>query len=203
MARLALGLKAHSGWAALVALSEDLLARSLTVVDRRRLELVDPKDAGWARQPYHAAEGLDPADAEDVVRRAIAGAHAHALRGLEGALASLRAGGDEVVGCGVLLGSAMPGWSVAEILAVHMRMHKAEGELFRAALVAAASRAGLGVMGIREQELEVRAGEALPLPARERAARLTEAGRRAGPPFARDQKQAALAAWIALRSAAR
>jgi hypothetical protein len=203
VSRVALGLKAHSGWAALVALSEEPRARSLTLVDRQRLELVDPKDAVWARQPYHAAEGLDPADAEDVVRRAIAAAHAHAGRALARALASLRAGGDEVVGCGVLLGSGMPRWSVGEILAVHMRMHKAEGELFREALVAGATRAGLGVMGIREKELEVRAAEALRLPPQERGARLAEVGRRAGAPWARDQKEAALAAWIALRDAAR
>jgi hypothetical protein len=58
-------------------------------------------------------------------------------------------------------------------------------------------------MRIREKELEVCAGEALRLALRERAARLAEAGRRAGPPWARAQKEAALAAWIALRGAAR
>jgi hypothetical protein len=108
-----------------------------------------------------------------------------------------------VVGCGVLLGAGLPGWSVAEILAVHVRMHQAEGELFRDALAAGAGRAGLDVMGIREKELEVRASEALRLQPRERAERLAEAGRRAGPPWARDQKEATLAAWIALRGAAR
>jgi hypothetical protein len=200
---VAFGLKAHSGWAALVALREDPRSGALAVADRRRLELVDPKDAAWARQPYHAAAGLEPEDAEDVVRRATAAAHAHAEAALAGALGAFRAGGHEVVGCGVLLGAGLPGWSVAEILAVHMRMHKAEGELFRGALVAAAERAGLALMGIREKELEVRAAEALRLPPRERAARLEEAGRQAGPPWARDQKEAALAAWIALRGAAR
>jgi hypothetical protein len=203
MSRVAFGLKAHSGWAALVALSENERAGSLAVVDRRRLELVDAKDADWAKQPYHAAEGLGPEDAEDVVRRAIAAAHAHAGCALESALAARRAGGDEVVGCAVLLGSGMPAWSVAEILALHMRMHKAEGELFRAALLEAATRAGLGVMGIRERELEVLAGKGLQLAPKERGARLAEAGRRAGAPWARDQKDAALAAWIALRGAAR
>lgn len=203
MSRVAFGLKAHSGWAALVALSEDPGSGSLALVDRRRLALLDPAEAAWARQPYHAAEGLDPADAEVVVRRATATVHAHAERALEEALRSRRAGADEVVGCAVLLGSGMPGWSVAEILAVHVRMHKAEGELFREALVVAATGAGLDVMGIREKELETRAGEALRLPPQERAARLAAAGRQAGTPWGRDQKQAALAAWIALRGAAR
>jgi hypothetical protein len=201
MTRVALGLKAHSGWAALVALSED--ARSLAVVERCRLALVPPEDSPWAKAPYHAAEGLDLAEAEELVRRAVASAHAEAGRALEHVVAERRAGGDQVVGCAVLLGTGMPGWSVAEILAVHMRMHKAEGELFRDALVRGAERAGLDVTGIREKELEVLAGKALRLAPEARSARLAEAGRKAGPPWGRDQKEAALAAWIALRGAAR
>jgi hypothetical protein len=103
----------------------------------------------------------------------------------------------------VLVGAGMPAWSVAEILSVHMRMHKAEGELFREALLAAAARAGVGITRVREKELEVLAGKVVGLAPAERRARLAEAGRQAGAPWARDQKDAALAAWIALRSGAR
>jgi hypothetical protein len=198
---VAFGVKAHSGWAALVALGEH--GRRLDVVERRRLALVDDEDAEWAKQPYHAAEGLAAADAEVVVTRAIAAAHARAEDGLTRLLAERRAQGDEVVACGVLLGSGMPAWSVAEILAVHMRMHKAEGELFRDALAKGAERAGLPCIGVREKEVEAVAGKVLSLPAAELSRRLAETGRRAGPPWARDQKEAALAAWIALRRAAR
>jgi hypothetical protein len=198
---VAFGVKAHSGWAALVALGEH--GRRLDVVERRRLALVDDEDAEWAKQPYHAAEGLAAADAEAVVTRAIAAAHARAEDALTRLLAERRAQGDEVVACGVLLGSGMPAWSVAEILAVHMRMHKAEGELFRDALAKGAERAGLPCIGVRDKEVEAVAGKVLSLPAAELSRRLGEAGRRAGPPWARDQKEAALAAWIALRRAAR
>jgi hypothetical protein len=198
---VAFGVKAHSGWAALVALGEH--GRRLDVVERRRLALVDDEDAEWAKQPYHAAEGLAAADAEAVVTRAIAAAHARAEDALTRLLAERRARGDEVVACGVLLGSGMPAWSVAEILAVHMRMHKAEGELFRDALAKGAERAGLPCIGVREKEVEAVAGKVLSLPAAELSRCLAETGRRAGPPWARDQKEAALAAWIALRRAAR
>ena len=34
---------------------------------------------------------------------------------------------NEVAACAVLVGQSMPDWSVEEILAVHFRMHKAEG----------------------------------------------------------------------------
>lgn len=201
MSRVAFGVKAHSGWAALVALAER--GTRLDVVERRRLVLVEEEHAEWAKQPYHAAEGLAAADAEAVVARAIAAAHARAEQALAAALAERRAKGDEVVGCGVLVGAGMPAWSVAEILAVHLRMHEAEGELFRDALAKGAARAGLPCIGVREKELERIAEEALSLAPTERAQRLAEAGRRAGPPWARDQKEAALAAWIALRGAGR
>jgi hypothetical protein len=198
---VAFGVKAHSGWAALVALGEG--RHRLEIVERRRLELVDAEEAHWAKQPYHAAAGLDLRDAEELVVRSIAAASRHAEGAIESALARRRAQGDEVVACGVLLGSGLPPFSVSEILAVHARMHQAEGELFRAALARAAERAGLELIGVREKQLEATAGEALSLAPPEARGRLDEAGRRAGPPWARDQKDAALCAWIALRSARR
>ena len=48
--KLAFGLVAHSGWAALVVIGGD--GREFVVTDRRRIELAQE---GWARQPYHAA----------------------------------------------------------------------------------------------------------------------------------------------------
>jgi len=198
---VAFGVKAHSGWAALVALTER--GTQLDVVERRRLELVDPANAVWSAQPYHAAEGLPAADAEALVTRAVAEAHARAEQALASTLAGQRARGDEVVACAVLCGNGMPGWSVGEILSVHMRMHKAEGELFREALAVGAARAGLTCIGVRAKDAEAMAGEVLALAADEQHRRLTAAGRRAGAPWTRDQKEAALAAWIALRQAQR
>ena len=61
--RIAAGFKAHSGWAALVVIG--VSGEDLQVVDRRRIELVDPGDIDWAKQPYHAAEDLPPAKARN------------------------------------------------------------------------------------------------------------------------------------------
>jgi hypothetical protein len=196
---VAFGLKAHSGWAALVALGER--GAVLEIAERRRLELVNAQDAHWAKQPYHAAAGLDASDAEALVARSIAAADRCTEQELASALALCRAAGDDVVACGVLLGSGMAPLTVREILAVHARMHQAEGELFRGALARAAERAGLELIGVREKQLEASASEALSLSVAESRKRLDEAGRRAGPPWARDQKDAALCAWIALRRA--
>lgn len=199
MPDVALGLKAHSGWAALVGLSVDGPVPEL--VERRRIELVDAAEASWAKQPYHAAEGLEPREAEALVGRAIAAARRLAAREVGAAVESLRAKRHRVVGIGVLVGIGMPDWTVAHILSVHARMHKAEGELFRDALVQAGEPCGLAVTRVAERDLQERAAKALHLPAATLLERLAAIGRACGPPWARDQKEAALAAWLALRAA--
>jgi hypothetical protein len=187
--RVAIGTKAHSGWAALVAVGR-AQDGAPALVDRRRVELIDPKDAHWAKQPYHAAEGLDPGDAHDVVKRGVDSAHRIAAREIAAAVKRMANAGHDVRACAVLVGTGMPAWSVDEILAVHFRMHKAEGELFRGALVAGARRAGVAVVELREKELAAHAKRA--------GGALAALGKAAGPPWGRDQKDAALAAWIAL-----
>jgi len=186
---VALGWKAHSGWAALVAVGRDR-ARGAVLVDRRRVELVEPGES-WARQPYHAAEGLAREAAHDLVRRGIASAERVAEREIGAAVGRARAAGHAVRACAVLVGAAgMPPWSTDEILAVHFRMHKAEGELFRGALVEGARRCGVALVTLTEKE---RARRATRL-----GDTLAALGKSAGPPWGRDQKDAALAAWIAL-----
>jgi hypothetical protein len=194
--RTALGLRAHSGWAALVALGEPRGA--LEVILRERLALVREEDAHWAGQPYHAAEGLLPEDARDVVARGIASARKLAAQEVRAAKERVTGLGHEVAACAVLVGDGMPEWSVEEILAVHFRMHKAEGELFRDALARAAGACGLRLVAIPEKRLETHAQECLAAPPAQLAKRIAELGRAAGPPWGKDQKQAALAAWAAL-----
>lgn len=193
---VALGWKPRSGWAALVALGVG--RDGLELVDRRRVELVAPDDAHWAKQPYHAAEGIDAEEAREVVARGIASAREHAERQLRAALERAQAAAQRVVGCAVLVGSGMPEWSTEEILAVHFRMHKAEGELFRDALVRAARACDANLVEIPEARLEAFAAEALGAPREQLAREATALGRAAGPPWGKDQKQAALAARVAL-----
>jgi hypothetical protein len=147
--KIALGLKAHSGWAALVALGRG--DGELRVVDRRRVELVEEADAQWAKQPYHAAEGLNPDGAREVVKRGVEAARRLARREIQAALQRARAAGHEIAACAILASEPMPDWSVDEILAVHFRMHKAEGVLFRDALVRAADACGLRLVAIPEK----------------------------------------------------
>jgi hypothetical protein len=193
---VALGWKPHSGWAVLVALGTG--RGGLELVDRRRVELV-PDGADWAKQPYHAAEGLATKQACELVARGIASAREHALRELRAALERAEAARQRVVGCAVLTGSGMPEWSTEEILAVHFRMHKAEGELYRDALVHAARACDAKLLlEIPEARLEAQAAEALGAPAEQLARETAALGRAAGPPWGKDQKEAAAAALAAL-----
>jgi len=192
--KVAFGMKAHSGWAALVVVGER--DGDLVVVDRRRIELVEEE---WARQPYHAAEDLEPKEARDVVKRGVEGARRIAVREMRAAVKRERERENEVAACAVLVGGPMPDWSVEEILAVHFRMHKAEGVLFRDVLVRAAKECGLALVEIPEKTLTPHAERALRTPASDFVKEIARLGKIAGPPWGKDQKDAALAALVALR----
>jgi hypothetical protein len=188
------GIKAHSGWGALVALGRGKDA--WTLVDRRRLDLLTPEEIAWAKQPYHAAEDLSPGEAKRLIARARRAARRGAERALREAADSAREAGHTIAACAVLSGAPMPAWSVEDIRAVHWRMHRAEGALFRDVLLGAASRHGLRVVAVPEKSLGERARAVY----RIRHAAVVEAlerlGKAAGPPWGKDQKDAALAAVL-------
>ena len=193
--RVAFGMKAHSGWAALVVVGRR--DGDFVVVDRRRLELVEEE---WAKQPYHAAEDLKPAAARDVVKRGVEAAHRIAIREIRAALKRERERENEVTACAVLVGDPMPDWSVDEILAVHFRMHKAEGVLFRDALARATEACALKLVAVPEKRLMNEAETALATPLSGLVKMITTIGKSAGPPWGKDQKDAALAGMIALKA---
>ena len=188
-------MRPHSGWAALVVLGGP--ASSPVVVDRRRVVLVEP---GIPKQPYHAALEMRLPEAEKLIARTIERSRRLAAAAFDDAIAHLAGGGRVPVGCGLLLasGRALPG--LEAILASHPLVHTAEGELFREAISRAAQSAGLPVTVVREKEIWDRGAAALDLTAAELRRRLDGLGRPPGPPWAQDQKLAALAAWIALAS---
>ena len=157
--KVAFGMKAHSGWAALVVVGKR--DGDFVVVDRRRIELVEDE---WAKQPYHAAEDLKPDAARDLVKRGVEGAHRIAVREMRAAVKRAQERENEVITCAVLVANPMPDWNIEEILAVHFRMHKAEGVLFRDALVRATKACGLRLVAIPEKLLTKHAESALGAP---------------------------------------
>lgn len=181
---VAIGLKAHSGWAALVSVGRQ--DGSFVVSTRQRIDLVEE---AWAKQPYHAAEHLEPARARDRVAQGIAQARRMAVAELRTVIDREQSRDHIVDAVAVLTGAPMPAWTVDEILSVHFRMHKAEGVLFREVLAQAATACAVKLVTIPEREL----GAYTRL-----SKRLIALGATVGPPWAKDQKDAALAALIAL-----
>ena len=194
--RVVFGMKAHSGWAALVVLGAH--SGELQVVDRCRMELVEKDGASWAKQPYHAAEHLSAADARDLVTRGVAMARRSAVREMRTAVERARQAGHEVAACAVLVTDPMPDWTVDEILAVHFRMHKAEGALFRDALARAAGECELRFLRIPEKRLDLEAERALATSVSRLRKTVASLGKSVGPPWGKDQKDASLAALVAL-----
>jgi hypothetical protein len=187
----------HSGWASQIALAGPL--RAPAVVERRRVDLVDPAGPG-ATQPYHAARLLPPDEAEHWIGRCRDATLHLARQALHATLESLRRQGYRAVACALLDSSARPLPSFAAVLASHALVHTAEGELFRDALAAAARADGLPVARLRERDLLGRCAAMPGITPEHLQRRLAELGAALGPPWRQDEKLATLAAWLALAS---
>jgi len=187
--KVAIGFKAHSGWAAMVAVG--LKDEHPQLVDRRHLSLVDSRTGSWAKHPYHAAEGMRPEEAEAIVRESMAAARQVSAERVDELIQQLRGKGHVITGGVVLTGSPMPRWTTEQILAVHIRMHHAEGKLFPEALAAAVAECGLPLGLIPERELDQLVPSACPW-----SADIAALGKWAGPPWGVDQKHAAMAALV-------
>jgi NAD(P)H-hydrate repair Nnr-like enzyme with NAD(P)H-hydrate epimerase domain len=97
--RVAIGLRAHSGWAAMVALAES--PGKLAIVERRRINLADPQVPGFP-QPYHAAEEAPPVKARQLVDACIVACRRLAEEGIRSAVEDLNERRLKVVACGIL-----------------------------------------------------------------------------------------------------
>jgi hypothetical protein len=193
--RAALGLRPHSGWAALVAVSGT--PRSPEVLDRRRIGIADPEIEG-SLQPYHAAEDLELGKARKYLERCERRARRLARQALREVLEELRANGHDAAVCGLLLSSGRPLPALTQILASHALIHAADGEHFRDALRHAASHFQLPVNAVKEKEIWVRASADLMIPIEELHQLVNAIGKSVGPPWTQDQKLAALSGWLAL-----
>jgi hypothetical protein len=105
----AIGFRAHSGWAAAVALVQASAGppEPPVVVARRRIEMRE-RGASGPSQPYHAAVGLDIREARQHLETCAARAAALATSELRGMVEDLRQLGHAVAGCGLVLASGRP-----------------------------------------------------------------------------------------------
>lgn len=175
----ALGFRAHSGWAVLVA----VLGKSAIL--RRRFDIAG-NDV--PKQPFHEAAEMEIQDAEGYIRNSERGSVQMAVSAVKLALQDLRAKGHDVRRAAVLLGSGKPLPELSKILAAHPLIHTAEGVFFREILRKACRECGLEVSGIPERELLGKIS----------APEIAAMGKALGPPWTQDEKLATAAALTLL-----
>src|SRR5579863_2170876 len=195
MKRVALGVRMHSGWGVLVAVSGD--ANSVELVDRRRIVTMDPGTRG-AKQPYHYAANLGLQDSERHLANCAAASERLALAAVGQVVRELEERNYRIVGSAVLLASGRPLPELSKILASHTLLHTAEGEFFRNAVRKACERLKISVTAIRERDLEELAKTAFGNAARKVQQRISSLGSSIGPPWTKDHRAAALAASMIL-----
>jgi hypothetical protein len=191
----ALGCRAHTGWAALVVVAGGVAQPE--VIIRSRAELSDPSGR-IRRAVYHSARGLEPAAAAALIEAAERIAAQQATAALE---RMFREATDEravVRSCAVTVGTHARGTRLESILASHALVHAAEGRLYQGALLQSAEARGLDAIAIPERSIWEQGEAAFGVAADELRHWIDQLRRELGPPWAQDQKLAALAAWIAL-----
>jgi hypothetical protein len=195
MKQAAVGLRVHSGWSALVAVS--LENGAPTVLSRERVHLVETFSYKF-RQPYHTAGRMPLEKARAFVAGSLTEAKRLATLALRSTQAELGRQGFQVERSALLLasGKTLPG--LESILLSHALIHTADGELFREALRHSSADCGLEIACIKERELLDRGVETLRTKREKLLRRLTELGAAFGSPWTQDEKYAALAAWLVL-----
>jgi hypothetical protein len=191
----ALGCRAHTGWAALVVVAGG--AAQPEVVFRGRVELRDPSGS-VRRNVYHVARTLEPAAAADFVEAGERIAAEQAAAALERTVRQAADEGADVRSCAVVVGTSSGDARLETILSSHALVHAAEGRLYQGALLQGAESRGLDAIAVPRQSIWEQGEAALGVARDELRHWIDELRREVGPPWAQDQKLAALAAWIAL-----
>ncbi len=169
--------------------------RSPRVVDRRTIALSDAT-VPTSRQPYHAVMGARPSEAPQVERRLRGIVERVTRRSLAALLREYRRT-RRVGGVALVVGSTIDPGTIGND---HIRAHALEGQLFRTALERAARAAHLSCTTVVERALYATAAAQLKRPAAALKAVVAELGRAVDGPWRADEKAAALAAWLMLRS---
>jgi hypothetical protein len=194
LAPVVAGVADHNGWAVFVCVSvED---GSPEVVDRRRVELIEP---GLPKHPYeHDTVGMNAAEAERLVEE-IRDSAAHCA---ERALSRLRSGlGTTREMLSIALRTAplprLPG-SVAEVHASWPVTVRADAMLYHDALCTSAASLGINVDTFARGDERPRAAEAMAITAERLDQFLSGLRARLGPPWQQDHQAAAARAIAAL-----
>jgi hypothetical protein len=167
------------------------------MVLRHEIDLSDP----WVREsmhPYHQELGDRGPEGVRARRRGCAAAGKAARRAVRSLVRDMRAHGLDPRGAAIVVASfADP----ARVPGAHARAHAEEGKLYREAVQGALGACGLRVALLLEKSVRSVAVAQLRLSEQQVDATLKLFVRQVGTPWRAPEKQAALAAWLALSSA--
>jgi hypothetical protein len=170
------------------------------VVVRQRIELADPTGA-LPRPVYQRSRGMQPAEAATRIAAVERIATERAGSALASAVRESGDAGGRVRRCGVVVGKLSAAAPLESILASHALCHAAEGRLYQQALLDGAEVSGLEPVAVERASIWDEACWVAGASADDLRGRLDAVRREIGPPWAEDQKLAALAALIALAGA--
>jgi hypothetical protein len=187
--RAALGFKVRTGRAVVVALGGTVDAPE--ILAKTRIDVAFSFDEGAV---FHVAQERSLEEARAWVRDAQLRFVGLAREKLAAFHAQLDC---KLVAAGMAAAAPKKLPPLEAILKSHPLVHAAEGELYRR--VFSEASAALGALPVRTSEAALAKGAAaaLGLEPATLAARMTALGKASGKPWAVDQKQATLAAWIA------
>jgi hypothetical protein len=188
-----IGFRVKSGWASAVLLTGPIEAP--VVRDAAVIELSDPMIPA-SKQPYHAGMGVARKEGP-ALDRLLASINAYSQRSLAALLNRYGTITHSLLEAGVVVGSDC---DPATITNPHIRVHSAEGRLFRTVVEQALAHRGIPSSTYVESMLLAHAARVLrrsPVQLKEAVARLRPV---AAERWRAEEKIAALAAWLLLAS---
>jgi len=192
--RAALGLSVHTGRAIVVAVGGSVDAPE--VLEKTQIHVATTFDEGAV---FHVGQELPIAQARTLIEGAELRFTQLARAELEAFVTNL---GARVVAAGLAAPDAKTLPPLEKLLKSHALVHTAEGELYRRVFAAAAASLGSEPIRVPADALAQRIGKALQLTPAKVGSHLNAMGKASGKPWAADQKQAALVAWLGLALAA-
>jgi hypothetical protein len=181
-----IGVSDHGGWAVLVT-----VARNGTLLDRRRIELVDE---GLPKLPHHhEAQGLPLDEAVALVKGVRVSAERHAVLALDAVMISV----PFILGVALRNCPQLPP-TIAERIKDYRAQNVADWVMYRKALASAAEERGWPVHWYDAKKVLGAASQALR--AENLDAHFLQVRRAVGPPWNKDHKLAMAAAIIAAKA---
>jgi hypothetical protein len=183
-----IGVSDHGGWAVLVT-----VARDGTLLDRRRVELVD--DALPAIPHHHEGQRLPPDEAVALVERVRVSAERHAMLALDAVAMAV----PRILGVALRNCPQLPS-TIAERIKDYRARNVADWVMYRKAVAAAAEARGWPVHWYDAKKVLGEASQALRVENFD--AHFLDMRRAVGPPWNTDHKLAMAAAIVAARTLA-